>query len=542
MKAILICGSLLVAALPLCHPLAAQQSSVPVAGVIPTIEDLMNVEVTSVSSREQRISDVGAAVFVLTAEDIRRSGAVNIPDLLRLVPGVDVAQLDAHTWAISIRGFNDIYANKILVVIDGRSVYSPLTSGVNWDQQDVPVEDIERIEVIRGPAGTIWGANAVNGVISIITKKADKGEGGLVRAGASSRGSADGLTQYGGALGTSGAYRLFAAYQNTVSLPAGSSASADSDWHSMHGGGRVDLAVTPRDSLTLEGDLQRMEGSSTPQFGGPYLTTLAEADAIAHWDHTLLNGSEMSLETYFDHYNRSVQGASELRNTFDIDFRHHLTTGLRHNIVWGLGYRITADQTTPGGAIAYIPADKADNLFSLFIQDEIRLNNVVSLTLGSKLEHNPYTGFEYEPGAQLVWHPTVKQQVWISIARAIRQPARADTGIQVTEYSYPLTSGGTASVEELGTPNQPSERFLTYEAGYRNELTRKLSLDATVFFSSIHNLISLFPGQPFAVGGNPDDIVIPSYFRDDSFARTYGAELYGTWAVSSRLNSTSATP
>jgi len=250
----------------------------------------------------------------------------------------------------------------------------------------------------------------------------------------------------------------------------------------------------------------------------------------------------MSLETYFDHYNRSVQGASELRNTFDIDFRHHLTTGLRHNIVWGLGYRITADQTTPGGAIAYIPADKADNLFSLFIQDEIRLNNVVSLTLGSKLEHNPYTGFEYEPGAQLVWHPTVKQQVWISIARAIRQPARADTGIQVTEYSYPLTSGGTASVEELGTPNQPSERFLTYEAGYRNELTRKLSLDATVFFSSIHNLISLFPGQPFAVGGNPDDIVIPSYFRDDSFARTYGAELYGTWAVSSRLNSTSATP
>jgi iron complex outermembrane receptor protein len=405
---------------------------------------------------------------------------------------------------------------------------------VNWDQQDVPLEDIDRIEVIRGPAGTVWGANAVNGVISITTKKTDRAEGGLVRGSASSRGNADGLMQYGGAVGTSGAYRLFADYQNTMSLPASVHGPADDDWHSMHGGGRMDLTLTPRDSLTLQGDLQRMEGSDTPLDASTYLTTLAAADAIGRWEHTLQNGSEMSLQTYFDHYDRNAQGAGELRNTFDVDFHHHLTAGLRHDIVWGLGYRVTADQTTAGVRIQYIPANKTDNLFSAFVQDEIRLSNLFSLTVGSKIEHNPYTGVEYEPSAQLVFHPRPKQQIWLSVGRAIRQPSRGDTDLQVTAYSFPQPSGGVATVEYLGTPtNQPSERFLTYEAGYRNELTKKISLDATVFYSSIHNLITLIPGSPFFEAGNPDQLIIPSYFRDAATGHTYGAELYATWTVSS---------
>jgi iron complex outermembrane receptor protein len=530
--------SLLLAALQL--PLAAQQGGGAASATVPTsivpnsIEDLMNVQVTSVSRREQSLSDVGAAVFVLTAEDIRRSGATNIPDLLRLVPGVEVAQIDAHSWAISIRGFNDLYANKVLVLIDGRSVYTPLTSGVNWDQQDVPLEDIDRIEVIRGPAGTVWGANAVNGVISITTKKATPGEGGVVRGGASSRGNADGLAQYGGAAGTVGAYRLFADYSNTMSLPASSAIPSDDDWHSLHEGGRLDLALAPRDSLTVQGDLQRMEGSDTFATGSQFRTTLDAANALAHWDRTLDNGSEISLQVYYDHYNRISQNAGEIRNTLDVDFHHHLTAGLRHDIVWGLGYRITADRTTPGVITSYNPASQTANLFTAFLQDEIRLSNALALTLGSKIEHNFYTGFEYEPGAQLVSHAAPKQQIWLSAAQAIRQPSRSDTGVEVQVYSIPQPSGGTATEEYLGTPNQPSEKSLTYEIGYRNELSRKISLDAALFYSSIHNLATLIQGNPFFAAGNPDELVIPYYYRDAALGRTYGGELYGTWTASSR--------
>lgn len=525
-------------------PVAAQNAispADPAPANTPTLEDLMNVEVTSVSRRDQRLAEVGSAISVLTAEDIRRSGATNIPDLLRLVPGVDVAQVDAHTWAISIRGYNDVFANKVLVVIDGRSVYSPLTSGVNWDQQDVPIEDISRIEVIRGAAGTIWGANAVNGVISITTKKATPGEGGLVRSGAGSRGSLDGLLQYGGATGTNGAYRIFADYQDTAALPKSSAVPSDDDWHSLHGGVRVDLNLSPRDALTVEGDTEHAEASNTSSGGNQYRSTSAGADLVANWVRTLANGSEMFLGIYDDWYNRTSQ-AAELRNTFDVDLHHHLTAGPRNDILWGLGYRVTTDRTTPGGGISYMPADVTQNLFSAFARDEIRLSNPMSLTLGSKIEHNAYTGFEFEPGVQLVFRTSPKQRFWLSFARAVREPARADTDLQLGPGPSPQPSGGVAMTEVLGTPGDKSEHALTWEAGHRYEWVRggghawnrNISLDSTVFYSVFHNLSTVVPGSPFLEPGTSDELIYPFYYRNTATGHTYGGEAYATWKASDR--------
>ena len=242
-------------ALGLARPLLGQDPK-PADLSQASLEDLMNIQVTSVSKKEQTLSKAGAAVFVITQEDIRRSGATNIPDLLRMVPGVNVAQMSASTWAISIRGFNDVFADKVLVLIDGRSVYNPITSGVSWDQQDVPLEDIERIEVIRGPGGTVWGANAVNGVINIITKSAKNTQGGMVSAGGGSETTADGLAQYGGAIGAKGTYRVFGKYFDIDSSTLPGGGSAQDGWQSVHGGFRSDWDLSPSDTLTVQGDLQ----------------------------------------------------------------------------------------------------------------------------------------------------------------------------------------------------------------------------------------------------------------------------------------------
>lgn len=220
-----------------------------------SLEDLMDIKVTSVSKKEQKMSQVAAAIYVITQEDIRRSGATNIPDLLRMVPGMDVEQINANTWAVSARGFDEQFSNKLLVLIDGRAVYTPLLGGVNWDTQDVPLEDIDRIEVIRGPGATVWGANAVNGVINIVTKNAKDTQGGLVSGGGGSDGQGYGMARYGGALEQNTSYRLFMKYLDHGALPEQDGESGDDAWHLLHGGFRADSTVSSRDSVTVQGDL-----------------------------------------------------------------------------------------------------------------------------------------------------------------------------------------------------------------------------------------------------------------------------------------------
>jgi iron complex outermembrane receptor protein len=510
-----------------------------------SLEDLMNVEVTSVSKKEQKLSQAGAAVYVISQEDIRRSGATNIPDLLRQAPGVDVAQIDANTYAISIRGFNDRLADKVLVLIDGRTVYTPTTSGVYWDQQDVPLEDIERIEVIRGPGGTVWGANAINGVINIMTKRAADTKGGLVRTGGGSQNAANGLVQFGGEIGQGGSYRVFDNYSNTGNLTLPNGQGAADGWHMFHTGFRSDWTLSQHDTMTVQGDfMQTGEGQTiSVVFANalPLMRTFNDSvitgggNILARWNHTLSNGSTTSLQVYYDRYDRHDEGVHEGLDTFDFDFQHHWHVGESNDIVWGVGYRSTSDSHTAGYGKTYLPLSQANNLFSAFFQDQIRLTQSLSLTLGSKIEHQPYAGFQFEPSARVVWTPTGHQTVWISASQAIKEVSREQEGLQIEPYTFALPGGGFGVAQYNGNTDSKAERLRDFEIGYRTQATRQFSIDVTAFAGFYHNLETLDPGQPyFTTDQGPPHLVLPYFFGNTASAHTYGAEVFANWNATSR--------
>jgi iron complex outermembrane recepter protein len=533
-------------ALDLYAPFAAfPQTSPPPALADASLEELMDIEVTSVSRKEQKLSKTAAAVYLIDQEDIRRSGATNIPDLLRMAPGVDVAQIDAGHWAISIRGFSSLYADKVLLLIDGRSAYLPTFSGVDWEQIDLPLEDIERIEVIRGPSGTIW-ANAMNGVINIITKSAKNTRGGLVTASAGSQTNAGGLVQYGGALGSSGDYRVFHKYFNTANAAsAGQDPAADAS-HGFHEGFRTDWNLSPRNGLTVQGDFLQTEGGDTLAnivFSNklPLTATVrdntryAGGNVLARWNHTLSNGSDMSLQVYDDYYVRTTQGMRESSNTFDLDFQHHLAIGSRQDVVWGFGSRTAQSNLPPGYNTRVLPPRRTDNLLSAFIQDEIRIADSLSLTLGLKFEHNSYTGFEYEPSAQLAWQATSRHTLWVSAARAIRQPSRLDFGPTVDTTVLPQANGGFGVVQVQAAQHVEAEQLLDYELGHRVQLNRRFSIDTTAFLSFYRHLGAYEPGAPFfTVSEGPPHLVLPLVLDYQAHANNYGAEIFASWSVNHR--------
>ncbi len=332
-----------------------QQSNVDFANQ--SIEQLMNVDVTSVSRKQQKLSKVPAAIYVITQEEIARSGSTTIPDVLRMAPGVQVAQVDANRWAISVRGFNDIYSNKLLVLVDGRTVYSPSFSGVYWDQIDIPLDTIERIEVIRGSGGTMWGANAVNGVINIITKSSMDTKGGRISIGGGSTQPGDYLAQYGGNLGSSAAYRAFGHYSDFSPLAFGNS-KANDGWSIGSGGFRLDWNRSKNDSLMVQGSAFRMNGDQTTLVVAPYggLGQLAGevsdsgSDISTQWKHRFSDHSETTLQFYDSNYERIDAGNHEKLGTTDFDFQHHVEIGSRNDVVWGVSTRLTEDhfETTPG--------------------------------------------------------------------------------------------------------------------------------------------------------------------------------------------------
>jgi iron complex outermembrane receptor protein len=505
-----------------------------------SLEDLMNIQVTSVSKKEQKLSKTGAAIFVITQEDIRRSGATNIPDLLRLAPGVDVARVDANRWAISIRGFNDQHADKVLVLIDGRSVYSPSFSGVFWDMVDVPLEDIERIEIIRGPGGTVWGANAVNGVINIITKSAMETKGGLISVGGGSDDHADSLVQYGGGIGQNGDYRIFGKFfdvGNSV-FPAGQEAA--DGWLAGHAGFRSDWNVSPHDWLTVQGDFLKTDESQTiatlfsnalpitETFNDPIQATAG--NILARWNHTLPSGSQMSLQAYDDYSRHLDQGFLDEQNTVDLDFQDHVAWGSRNDVVWGLGARVIDSNYGVGYDFTIVPNHRFDRLYSGFLQDQLKLSDSLSLTMGSKLEHNDFTGFEVEPSLQLVWTPTERQTVWLSAARAIREPSPLDDGLQLDAASIPLGSSFEL-VRAVGNPEMKAEELRDFEIGYRAQAGRRVSLDVAVFGSIYRNLETTVPQAPYSAT-TPQGLsylVLPELAENGPPARTYGAEFSANW-------------
>jgi iron complex outermembrane receptor protein len=507
-----------------------------------SLEDLLNIRVTSVSKKEQALSKTGAAVHVITQEEIRRSGANNIPDLLRMVPGVDVARIDSNSWAISVRGSSDRYANKVLVLIDGRSVYNPGFSGVFWEEQDVPLEDIERIEVIRGPGGTVWGANAVNGVINIITKTAKDTRGGTITAGTGSEATADGLGQYGGNLGPKGTYRVFGKYSNVVKSVLPNGGEAADGWHASHVGFRTDWDLSPRDTMTVEGEVLKTNAGQTitTLFSQalPLVKTLDDrlsvtaGNVLAHWKHTLKNGSDLSVQIYDDYANHMDQGFRDISNTVDLDSQYHLALGSRNDIVWGMGARAIHNHYGEGYAITIAPQHRMDFLFSTFLQDEVRITDSLWLTLGSKFEHNDFTGSEIEPSVQMVWEPASRQTFWVSAARAIRQPSPVDFGIQADVAIVPLPEA-FAVVKLQGNSAIKEESVQDFEAGYRTQLSKRLSLDATSFGSLFSNLETIVPGMPyFAMAPGIPHLVLPQIFKNGGPLHTYGGEFSATWTVS----------
>jgi len=504
------------------------------------LEDLMNIEVTSVSKKEQKMSQAAAAISVITQEDIQRSGATNIPDLLRMVPGLNVAQINANTWAISARGFNSQFANKLLVLVDGRAVYTPLLGGVSWDTLDVPLEDIDRIEVIRGPGGAIWGANAVNGVINVITKKASDTPGGVLTAGGGTQSLESGMAQFGGKVRGID-YRAFAKYQNDNHFPDPSGQNGDDGWHLLHGGFRADSELSERDSLTVEGDLYTgSEGatlvhSDLSTWQNVNVTRLAElsgGNLLGRWEHTFSSRSDMAVQFYFDSYTRSGPESLEVRHTIDFDFQHHLALGDRQDLMWGTGFRSSPDHTVGTIDQSWVPADRAFNLFSAFVQDEIALKpQRVFLTLGTKLEQNNFSGFDIQPSVRVAWTLNSRHMLWASLSSADRIPSRRDANLDAVLAAMP----GPAEVILYGDPDMKNEHVLAYEAGYRSQLSRRLSADVSVFFNTYSRLESINLLPPYiASNSNPPVVVYQAQIGNDGGGSSGGVEVSANWKATKR--------
>jgi iron complex outermembrane receptor protein len=497
-----------------------------------SIEDLMNVHVTSASKEDQEMSQVAAAIFVIGQEDIRRSGATNIPDLLRMVPGLDVAQINDNTWAISARGFNSQFANKLLVLVDGRAVYTPLLGGVTWDTVDVPLEDIDRIEVIRGPGGTVWGNNAVNGVINIITKRARDTQGAAVTGGGGTLGQGFGTAQYGGSARESTSYRIFADYQNHDSFPAIGGGNGGDGWHLLHGGFRVDTDLSKTDTLTFQGDLYAGdEGASIvhsvlspPENLNVFRHTgLSGGNVLGRWNRKFSTRSDLTIQFYFDRYARSGPESREVRNTVDFDLRHHVILNPRNDLTWGMGYRYSADQTVGTIDQAFVPAGRAGQLWNFFLEDQITLKpDVLHLYLGTKLENNYFSGFVVEPSVRLAWSLSNRQTLWASISDADRAPSRHDLNLVAVLAALP----GPSEVVLLGNPHLKPEGVVAYELGYRAEINHRFSVDLATFVNSYRDLESQEPlPSYFEPDTSPPLLVLPKSFANKIYGNTEGAEV-----------------
>jgi iron complex outermembrane receptor protein len=440
-----------------------------------SIEDLMSVEVTTVSRKAQRLSDSAAAVFVITNEDIRRSGVTSIAEALRMVPGLEVARISANSWAITARGFNGQYANKLLVLMDGRSVYDPLYSGVFWNVQDALLEDVARIEVIRGPGASLWGANAVNGVINIITKPAAETQGGLATGGFGNEEKAFGALRYGGKIGNTAHYRLYGKYfdrDDSESLQGG---EAHDGWNIARGGGRIDWRFSDQDELTVQGDYYDGEVGNEGTYyslSPPYATPLIESspvsggNLIGRWQRQIAPDSDLELQAYVDRAEWEIPLVKETRDTVDVDFQHRFGMGKRQEILWGLGYRWTRGALDVGRGVTFDDEDRRDQLFSLFVQDNISLlPDRLSLTIGSKFEHNDYTGLEVQPNIRLLWLADDRNTFWSAVSRAVRTPGMVEHDARLTQQVIPGTPIMEITLE--GNKDYRSETVTAYEAGYR---------------------------------------------------------------------------
>ncbi|MEO0437762.1 MAG: TonB-dependent receptor [Pseudomonadota bacterium] len=523
-----------------------------------SLDELLDVEVVSVSKRAESIFDAPAAIFVVTAEDIRRSGAMNIPEALRLAPGIDVAQIDSNKWAISTRGYNQRFSNKLLVLMDGRPIYSPVFSGVFWDSQDTLLEDIERIEVIRGPGATLWGANAVNGVVNIISKASNDTQGTLVSAvvGNQERGTI--AARYGGGLGDLGAYRVYGKFFERAENELASGVDGADDWRQARLGLRADLNLTPDDNLFLDATVfDSTVGESAYQlsFEEPF-RELVERDQLVEgsslllrWDRQLAAGSSFSFQAFVDESEREWAIANIDRSTFDLSAEYRAPSLERHNLLFGTGYRLNDDVFSPGSSnrIEVFPRQRDEEVFNFFVQDEITIvPDKWHLTLGSKFEYNDFTGWEVQPNLRVLFRPASNTSFWGSISRAVRTPGRADRDYQLFFDVLPAVGANTppTAIAVSGTRDFDSEKLLAYEAGLKLRPFSHLSLDLAFFYFDYEENrgYRIGPTRCLPTGAAlPACLADPSTFAigtglfqaNNSIAESYGMELSADWRPSS---------
>jgi iron complex outermembrane receptor protein len=478
------------------------------------MEDLANIQVTSVSRKAESLADAPAAIFVITGDEIRRSAATTLPEALRLAPNLQVSRVDARNYAISSRGFNGVFADKMLVLIDGRTVYSPLFSGTFWDAQDVMLEDVDRIEVISGPGGTVWGANAVNGVINVITRSAQDTQGILLSGGAGSR-EKNGALRYGGQMGNGGYYRVYGKYSDNDDTRNSKGTALAEGWRRDQTGFRADWGGRA-DNGTLQGDayVGRLHQSGTRDI------QTSGGNILGRLNRELSDTSSVKIQAYLDHTLRDQPTAYVDRlTTADLEGQHAIKLGLQHTITWGGGYRLMQDKIENAGNFAFLPASLDSHVANVFAQDEIELARTLHLTLGAKLEHNNYTGRESLPSARLAWKFAPDQLLWSALSQAVRSPSRIDRDFFAP--STPAIKNGVPQFVFNGGPDFQSEVARVAEVGYRGRLSSSVSIAVTANYSKYEDLRTL---EPNASG--------PGFvFRNGAHGTSKGLEMTGAWQV-----------
>lgn len=493
------------------------------------LEDLMQMKVTTASKSSQRAFDVPSAITVITSEDIRRSGQTSVMEILRQVPGLQVSRINSSGWAISSRGFADEYANKMLVMMDGRTIYSPTFSGTFWDAVNLPLEEIDRIEVIRGPGAAIWGANAVNGVINIVTKHAQNTQGAYAMAGFGTEDRLFAETRAGGKINDSGHYRVYAKYMDRDALENAQGVKQQNGWDRMLAGFRADVHHDAANQFTLQGELQKGENDQETLFFGalPNAAQTTVGYLRGKWETVLSAQSQLTVQTSLDYHERITGIIDQRVSNFDVDMHHALNLD-RNDLIWGLGYRLTSDEYRNTPILNFNMPEAEKQLFSAFVQNTHHLNDYWDVVLGSRLEHNDYTGFEVQPSARMAYKLSTDTTLWGGVSRAVRSPSRIEDGI---EYTFAEIAGVPVTrVVGYGSADVESENLIAYELGYRTKVKDGVLFEAAAYYNDYDNLTALSSGTPFFDGGM---LIQPLYVNNLGKAQSYGIELSSSWQVTS---------
>ena len=515
-----------------------------------SFDELMQVNITSVSKKSEKLSEAIAAVYVVTRNEIRRSGATSIPEALRLVPGVDVAQIDPNKWAIGIRGFNGRFSNKLLVMIDGRSVYTPTFSGVYWENQDYPMNDIERIEVIRGPGATLWGANAVNGIINIITRDTNQTQGTVVSfaSGNELKGLAE--FRYGSEISKEASYRVYAKIRHVDNGLNTEGEQQNNDGKSLQLGFRTDWQRSDNQWFTFLGDTYKNESSQVhdipkiPYANGIFGVIEGEVKNNGtklgfRWSQLTGLNSEFNVNVNYDYYNRRELKYSEKRDTLDLDFQHKMSPLDNHELLWGAGYRLSYNELTSGHLLSVDKPDEKITIWNLFLQDEINFPSLdFTVTLGTKIEGNSYSGSEIQPSLRGSWVPSEQFTWWWAISRATRTPSRVEISSNININvvpSFELSPDNPfpTSVQIKGQESFEAEQVDAYESGLRWMPTADLAFDISIFYNNYTNLRSYTVSTPsFEVIDTQPYMVLPLLLDNNMVGTSKGLELLVSWQAS----------